>query len=366
MKILVCTFDYPPHGSGIGNVAHNVVEQLKKKGIECVVCTPKGPDIKLGSLELIKKIGILGLLYYWYNVFELLNKRNEYDAIWLHNPLFIREFTFKKNCLVTIHYTYFGDVKRKATPRIYYWVASKIEKFCLKKIQNCTISCVSQQLCKEMYEIDPHFQHNISILNGVNIDKFTTQKNTNIREELKIESGYTLLYIGRLASNKFVDVVIRSMPEILTQHTDTKLLIVGDGPQKEYLNDLSKKIGVTQSVFFCGVQPSNKIQDYYAAADIVICPYSGLVLFEAMAAGKPIIAFDFEWHSEVITNLNNGMLVKAMDEHALAQAVIHLLIDDKLKQDLGKNARDYSVKYLDWKIITQKYFEEFNTLINKK
>lgn len=363
MKLLICASEYPPYGSGIGNVIYNVIVQLRKKGVECTVCSPTGPDIRLGSKELIKKFGILGLLYFWYRVSRFFKETNDYDVVWIQNPLFLTESPFKKKCLATMHYTYFGDVKRKVNPRIYYLFASKIEKFCMKKIRNNTISCVSQQLCKEMSEIGTDFKSCKSILNGVDIEKFSTRPRGTTREDLKIGSGYVLLCVGRLAPNKFVNVVVKSMPDILKRHKNTKLLIVGDGPQKNYLMNLAKEIGTSRSTLFCGIQSNDIIQNYYAVADIVICPYSGLVLFEAMAAGKPIVAFDLEWHSEVITNLKNGILVESKNEHALAQGIIQLLDNAELKRNLGRDAQKYAIKYLDWRIISQRYFEEFDALI---
>lgn len=57
MKLLVCTSEYPPdYSSGIGNVAFKVIEQFKKKGVECTVCSPNA-DIKLGSSKMITKSG---------------------------------------------------------------------------------------------------------------------------------------------------------------------------------------------------------------------------------------------------------------------------------------------------------------------
>lgn len=55
MKLLVCATEYHPYGTGIANVVYNVVERLKELGVECTVCSPTGPDIKLGSLKLIEK-----------------------------------------------------------------------------------------------------------------------------------------------------------------------------------------------------------------------------------------------------------------------------------------------------------------------
>eukprot|EP00825_Cyclidium_porcatum_P002510 TRINITY_DN11156_c0_g1_i1.p1 TRINITY_DN11156_c0_g1~~TRINITY_DN11156_c0_g1_i1.p1 ORF type:complete len:145 (+),score=13.22 TRINITY_DN11156_c0_g1_i1:125-559(+) len=105
MKLLVCASEYPPYGSGIGNVIYNVVVQLRKMGVECTICSPTGPDIQLGNKELIKKFGILGLLYFWYQVSRFFKKKSDYDVIWIQNPLFLTESPFKKKCLATMHYT---------------------------------------------------------------------------------------------------------------------------------------------------------------------------------------------------------------------------------------------------------------------
>ena len=105
MKLLVCVSEYYPHGAGIANVAHYVVSQLRKIGVDCVVCSPTGPDIKLGSSLMISKYGRLGLFHYWHKVATYFQKKTtKYDAVWLHNPIFPGHNPFFKS-LVTIHVT---------------------------------------------------------------------------------------------------------------------------------------------------------------------------------------------------------------------------------------------------------------------
>jgi 1,2-diacylglycerol 3-alpha-glucosyltransferase len=109
MKLLICASEYYPNGSGIANVAYNMVEELKKNGISCIVCSPTGPDIKLGNPKLIKKYGIIGLLYYWNEVSKFLEtNQNKFDVLWYHNPLFIKK-CLDQNIVATIHTTYFGE-----------------------------------------------------------------------------------------------------------------------------------------------------------------------------------------------------------------------------------------------------------------
>ena len=156
MKLLICASEYYPYGSGIANVAYNVVEQLKKKGIDCTICSPSGPDVKLGNYKLIKKFGIIGLLYYWYKVSKYVND-NDYDILWAHNPIFLKKISIKK-FLITYHTTYLGMLYQNLTPKIYYKISSKLESYCLNRISKKTkFTAVSPQVCKELEEMGMNF-----------------------------------------------------------------------------------------------------------------------------------------------------------------------------------------------------------------
>src|SRR5665647_1798295 len=141
MKLLVCTTEYYPHGAGIANVAYNVVKVLQTSGVNCSVCSPYGPDITLGSHYLIQKMGIIGLLYYWYRVSRYF-KKNNYDAVWLHNPFFIISNPFT-NALVTMHSTYHGESKWQVGNsfylRFYKRLVASLERHCLLRIKPCLL-----------------------------------------------------------------------------------------------------------------------------------------------------------------------------------------------------------------------------------
>lgn len=357
MRLLICASEYYPYGAGIANVAYNVVEQLRKMGIECIVCSPSG-DIKLGNSKLIERFGIIGLLYYWHRVNKYF-KKNNFDLVWLHNPLFLENSSHLRS-VVTIHSTYYGKMNQKLKPQIYYKLASKIESYCLNNIRFSTkFIAVSAQVYKELEKIGIDRKRISLILNGVDTEKFKFTKNKEIRAELGLENSYIILYVGRLARSKFVDTIIKSMPFILNELNNVKLLIIGDGPQRVELINLARSLNVYNSIIICGSKPNDEIPIFYSIADLVVCPYSGLVLFEAMSQGKPIVAFDIEWHSEVITNMENGLLVENLNLNEFSRAIIKLLKNKGLSDKLGMRARDYALKNLDWKIIAGMYLDEF-------
>jgi glycosyltransferase involved in cell wall biosynthesis len=83
-----------------------------------------------------------------------------------------------------------------------------------------------------------------------------------------------------------------------------------------------------------------------------------------MAAGKPIVATNIEWHAEVITHMKNGIIVEHLNIEELANAVILLLTDSTLSNNLGKQAREFAVNNLDWDAIANQYFDIFSNLEN--
>jgi|GEM_PF-1876806 len=369
MKILVCVSEYPPiNSSGKGNVAYNLVERLKKKA-DCKVCSPTGPDIVLGSTNLIQKTGIIGILYFWFKVSFFL-KTADFDIIWLHDPLPVFKLS-SKSIVSTFHFTYLGFARNMRHVvswflNFYFNIAAVIEKFCLKKLVNSPFIGVSIQMTNELKEICPGKKDIFTVLNGVDTKRFIPSLNreSGIKKELGIEKNPVILFVGRLEQNKSVDLVIKSLPYTLQKFPKVKLLIVGDGTEKNNLIALSKKLDVAEAIIFCGNKSQEILPQFYSASDVVVCPWSGLVLFEAMAAGRPIVATNIEWHAEVITHMQNGILVEHLNIEELAKGVNLLLSDPALSNNLGKKAREFAVNNLDWEAIADQYFDIFLNLDN--
>ena len=116
IKILVCVAEYPPYNSsGIGNCVYYLANQLKKRGVDCTVCSPAGSDMEFCNGSIIKKfanfyVGGIRLIYgtyFWYRVNKYLKMNScKYDVVWIHNPtpFFLKNIlksTYNKN-LTTI------------------------------------------------------------------------------------------------------------------------------------------------------------------------------------------------------------------------------------------------------------------------
>jgi 1,2-diacylglycerol 3-alpha-glucosyltransferase len=370
MKILICATEYYPYGSGIANVAYNVVEQLKKTGVDCVVCSPTGPDIKLGTQ---RPFGILGLLFYWYKVATHFKKFNthEFDAVWLHNPLFLKESPFN-NCLVTMNSTFRGQAISKNLPfhlHIYKKFSSVFEKYSLTSFKsNIRFTGVGNNVCKELEEIGLKKERIKYIPNGVDVKLFkpSTQKK-EIRNKFNIpEKNLVLLSVGRLNEVKQPLKLIEVFSLICNNLKNISLVIAGDGELFEESINFANKLQLDNIIFLGAVDHKIDLPELYSCADsyIITSRYEGgeppLTLSEAMACGLPCIASNIP-NFKIIEISNSGIVVDFSDTNKSAEEILNFIQKDN--SECSINARKYVVQNLDWGIISDNYLNEFSKIV---
>jgi glycosyltransferase involved in cell wall biosynthesis len=152
-----------------------------------------------------------------------------------------------------------------------------------------------------------------------------------------------LLHVGRLDADKRVDKVIRAIAQTLRE-SETHLVIVGDGCQKNTLMQLCVELGISERVHFMGfVSVEVGLPDLYRLANIFVMTSEiesqGLVLLEAAASGLPIVAVDATCISEIVRDRVNGFLVKPGDIEAFQAATVQLLNNPKKARRMGREGR---------------------------
>jgi len=165
-----------------------------------------------------------------------------------------------------------------------------------------------------------------------------------VRQQLSIPSHEKMIiYMGRLSYEKGVDVLVKAFSIIQNDVYNAKLVIVGDGPEKDKLKEDCQKLNVHEKVIFIKSVAHNLVPNFLAASDIVVLPsYSEghpKFLIEAMIMGKPIVATNVPGITDVVTHLKEAVLVEAGDANALAKAIELLLKDEELAHNLAYNAR---------------------------
>lgn len=179
-------------------------------------------------------------------------------------------------------------------------------------------------------------------------ESYTNEEVEKLKDIFKIPKDHPIvLFVGRVAKEKSIDVLIKAMPKLLEQVPDARLVIVGDGPERLALEELAANLGVRDQVIFTGMQPWRTIGRMYQLGDVFVSASvtetQGLTFAEAMAAGLPVIAMEDESIAGFVRDGYNGQLFHNSDE--LAMQLVRVLSDKTYRQLLSDNAR-HSVKPL--------------------
>jgi glycosyltransferase involved in cell wall biosynthesis len=173
----------------------------------------------------------------------------------------------------------------------------------------------------------------IVLTNGIDFLEFNSNMSKNKQE---VEKGLVLGTVGRVEKTKGLDYLLNAMPKILERYPDARLEIIGDGSELEHLKILSKKLKISNSVFFFG-KLVNPIPSYNRM-DIFILPSIlegfGIVLLEAMAVGIPVVATNVHGIKEVVINGESGILVPPKNADAIADAVFKIIEQPELSEKL--------------------------------
>ncbi len=204
--------------------------------------------------------------------------------------------------------------------------------------------------------------NNISIIPpGIDIRKFEYvpyDKKTGVLE---------ILVVCYLVKRKAVDLIIEAVNYSIKEK-NIILRIVGDGPQKQYLETLVERLGLQSNVFFEGFVENYMIQEYYKKAHVFVnmsrSEGFATVCLEAMASGLAIISSKVGGFQDAITDGKNGYLVEQEDTKGLAEKMVYLIDHPELIASFGKRARQEVEEKYDWdKVIIPRYLDLYDEIL---
>jgi phosphatidyl-myo-inositol dimannoside synthase len=255
--------------------------------------------------------------------------------------------------LPSVLHTFAEDVTTYLTHPVY-------GRMMRKGLRSATVVTTISQFTKQhLLDLDVPEERIVLLYPGVTPENWRpTGGERRIREKYKLRGKRVLLTVSRLIPRKGQDTVLRALPAVLANNSDTIYLIVGSGPEETRLKELAQRLGVAEHVHFVGSIPNHQTVDYYHACDMFVMPNRqmpngdvegfGLVFLEANACGKPVIGGCSGGTVDAIADGESGYLVDPTSPEEVAQRLIELLSQPQKARAMGEAGRDRVVRQFTW------------------
>lgn len=217
-----------------------------------------------------------------------------------------------------------------------------------------------------------------TIIYGVDPQKFkgNNSQTDKLKKELEIKNkDIVVLGVGRLVAKKGFRYLVEASKIIDKKEKNLVYVIVGDGDERKYLEDLARKLGVYEKFRFVGSIDYKNLIYYYNLADIFILPSvrdekgnlddQSVSVIEAMSCGTPVITTDFPGYRSVIDDGRSGYLVKEKDYKKISERIVFLAINKRKRNEMGRIERKEVVEKFSWGAIGVSYTNLFSMLIKK-
>jgi len=375
MNILFLSKDYPPnHTGGVGIYVLEISRLLAKMGHKVYVITQaveypckyidSGVTVfrvkpkKLHFLDIIrnKLPGTVERLEYSFSAFKKIKEIvRKYDIDIVESSearfegLFYFLFNKKPKLVIKLHTPESVALKLdNVYPDFDYKVRLILEKWWIRRADRLvTLTQAVKDLTSRHYNLQ---LDGIPLTpNPIDIDFFKPGES-----KIATNGTPTVLYVGRLEFRKGVHVLMRAIPGVLKVIPEARFIFVGrDSGMKSYLINKINQTGYFNNISIVDGVPRYKLRDFYQNCTVCVLPSlwenHPYTCLEAMGCGKPVIATNIGGFPEIIENGVNGVLVDAGSSIKLADAIIRLLLNKNLCEDLGRNARgtmesDYNSK----------------------
>lgn len=182
--------------------------------------------------------------------------------------------------------------------------------------------------------------------------------------------GGFILSIASHDEWKGLDVLIRAMALLRDEGEATRLVLAGDGPLRAELERLAATLKLQQHVQFVGHQPRPSVARLLHECAVFVLPSRsepfGIVVIEALACGKPVVATTVGGIPEIIQDGANGILVDPEDAHALAAQIRRLLRDPDLRERLGRAGRQRVNDSFQWQHTGERYARAYEELLERR
>jgi phosphatidyl-myo-inositol alpha-mannosyltransferase len=248
-------------------------------------------------------------------------------------------------------------VHREQGHRVYAWSSWLLRPLARRIARRIAVSEAARRT------VAAHFPGRYDIVpNGIDFERF----NSPGRPPALFEAGRPhVLYVGRLEPRKGVEFLVRAMADVQRRVPAVRLIVGGTGPDRDPLARLAAALGV--DVRFAGAIPESELPAYFQASDVVCSPAIGdesfgIVLLEAMASGRPVVASRIDGYAELVNGRECARLVPPSDAAALAGEISDLLGNAAARAQLSAAGREVARDY-DWSTIAMRIMEIYQSAL---
>lgn len=373
MRVGLFTDTYPPFVNGVSTSVLMLKKGLEKKGHEVYVITTNDDAFKYDFDEEEKVLRVPGLPIGIYDyrlagVYPLraLNriKKWKLDIIHSHTEfsvgIFARFIAKQLNIpLVHTYHTMYEDYVYYITKGFFDKTSKKVVKylslFYCDKTADSLI--VPTEKTKELFKEKYNFQKDIYVIpTGIEIDRFydeniDKQKLKEIKNDLNIsDKDFVIVYVGRVAQEKSIDLLIKAHEKLVKKYKDIKLIIVGDGPDLPLFASDAEKNKI-KNICFTGKVPWVDTPYFYHLGNVFSTASTsetqGLTVIEAMASGLCVLAINDEAFNNSITDQKDGIIFNNEDDYIDKLLELYENRDKvrKISKEAQKNSQKFSNTY---------------------
>lgn len=250
------------------------------------------------------------------------------------------------------------------------WMGERILRDADRVIAN---SENTDQILREEWKLPAE---KITVLHpGVDCERFVpAERNEKVRERLGWSGRRVILTVGRLQERKGQDMLIRALPQIAVHFPDVLYAIVGDGNDYVRLESLVAELGLEKHVRFHRELSDEEMLECYQQCDLFVLPNRrvgndiegfGMVLLEAQACGKPVLAGDSGGTAETMQIPETGGVVDCSAPELLANKIIDCLKDSDRLADRGQAGRAWATRRFDWRVLSEEAREIHRSILGR-
>ncbi|HEY3079665.1 MAG TPA: glycosyltransferase family 4 protein [Chloroflexota bacterium] len=375
---VVATF--PPYWGGTGNVAYHNALELARRGLEVTVVTAAAPtparadpaEFAVRRLPTPFRFGNAPFLPF------LLGALHRFDLVHLHWPfIFGAELTWLACRLAGVPYvvTYHHDLRADLR-----WQFGPYQALVGPRVIGDARRVFPVSI--DHFRASPMFRYAaatrrriVEIPNGVDVGRFRPDVDGGaLRRALAIPPGGVVVgYLGamdRAHAFKGVPVLLEAITRLAGDQLH--LLAVGGGDLQPTYRQEAERLGLAGRAHWTGTVGAEELPAHLAAMDVLVLPSLGMgaesfgiVLIEAMASGKPVIASALPGVRRVVDEGRNGFLVPPGDAERLAAALARLIDDPRLRRSLGAAGRAKAESQYDWRRIATSLETEYRAVVDR-